>query len=140
MEPEAPPTPSTFESIVIPDSTVGPWTAMPSDDPLSQLRDRFWGFSMKDEEDKWRRDHPENERFAVDEEDNEDMANEIGQGCYPLDFGIPDLARSKLWIRKEYIRIYDGCEVFYNDNERFGGGIAPSAIITGQPGISKSFS
>ncbi|KAI0256323.1 hypothetical protein BJV78DRAFT_1151083 [Lactifluus subvellereus] len=71
------------------------------------------------------------------DDDGENMGNEIGPGCYPLDFGDEDLGRSKLWIRKDYIRIHDCCEEFYNDITRLKS-IAPSVIITGQPGIADS--
>jgi hypothetical protein len=94
---------------------------------------------MKDEADKWRRDNPKDETLEVDKDD-EDTENEIGPDCYPLDFGIMGLARSRLWIRNDYIRIYNRCEGLYNDVEHDKSGIAPSIVITGQPGIGKSFS
>ena len=111
---------------------------MPSDDPLSRLRDKFWGFSMKDEADEWHRDNPEDETLEVDKDD-ENTESQIGSGCYPLDFGIMSLTRSQLWIRKDYILIYNCCEEIYNYVKHDKSGIAPSVVITGQPRIGKSF-
>ncbi|KAI0256325.1 hypothetical protein BJV78DRAFT_1358290 [Lactifluus subvellereus] len=124
MEPE--PTPSTFDGVIVPEDTLDQWTTLSNRHPLSQLRNKSWGYSMKDEEDEWRRHHwhPEDERMKVDDGD-EDMENEIDQGCYALDF--------------DYMRIYDFCETFYNDVESFDSGIAPSVIITGQPRIGKTY-
>ena len=68
---------------------------------------------MKDEEDEWRRENPEDETLEVDKDD-ENTENQIGPGCYPLDLGIMGLSRSQLWIRKDYILIYNRCEEFYN--------------------------
>ena len=55
---------------------------MPSDDPLSRLRDRFWGFSIKDEVDKSHRDNPEDEILEVDKDD-ENTENEIWPRLLP---------------------------------------------------------
>jgi hypothetical protein len=46
---------------------------------------------------------------------------------------------SKLWIRKDYLRIYDFCE---SRCEYVGSKLprAPSVVITGQPGVGEYFS
>ncbi|KAI0255603.1 hypothetical protein BJV78DRAFT_1119377 [Lactifluus subvellereus] len=72
------------------------------------------------------------------DDDGEDTEAETGPGCYPLDFGDENYARSKIWIRKDYIRIYDRCEEFHNRMTHIRS-IAPSVIITGQPGIGKTY-
>jgi hypothetical protein len=94
---------------------------------------------MKDEEDEWRRDNPKDETLEVDKDD-ENTENQIGPGCYLLDVGVMDLGRSQLWIRKDYIMIYDRCEDIYNHIKYDESRIVPSVVITGQPGIGKSFS
>ncbi|KAI0248191.1 hypothetical protein BJV78DRAFT_1156684 [Lactifluus subvellereus] len=46
--------------------------------------------SMEQEEDEWCRDHPQGETMQVDD-DEENIASEIGPSCYALDSGIEDL-------------------------------------------------
>ena len=50
---------------------------------------------MTEEEQKWRRLHPD---VQVDDPENYSECD-IVTGCYALDFGIEHLERSKLWIR-----------------------------------------
>jgi len=45
--------------------------------------------------------------------------------------------RSKIWIRADYIRVYNYLETI-NDGTSEAEEVAPGAIITGQPGIGKS--
>ncbi|KAI0248219.1 hypothetical protein BJV78DRAFT_1239036 [Lactifluus subvellereus] len=127
MEPDF--TPSTLDSV---------WAALklPGNHPLSQLRDKFWNYSVEQEQIEWRRNHPEGETMKVDQDD-ESIASEIGPGSYPLDLGIKGLEQSKLWIRQDYIRIYNYCQQFY---DKLGGDdLPPSVVITGQPGIGKTY-
>ncbi len=130
-----------------PDSVVremwGEWSKLRDINPLAQLHAKFWRKSMADEE--WRRpqksvgDSPggvTDESMDVDVDDDE-----IGPGSYILDIGIKGLSYSKIWIRADYIRIYDYCNDHYNrsmsifllSNKKE----APSVVITGQPGIGK---
>ncbi|KAH9054177.1 hypothetical protein EDB87DRAFT_1689495 [Lactarius vividus] len=69
--------------------------------------------------------------------EDKDEGDEIGPGCYILDLGTPDLRRSKLWIRKEYIRLYEYCNKYLESRRTEQ--VAPSVVITGQPGIGKSY-
>ncbi|KAH8993992.1 hypothetical protein EDB92DRAFT_349231 [Lactarius akahatsu] len=68
---------------------------------------KFWLQGMQDV--------PKNESMNVDQDEDADedkgKGDETGPGCYILDLSVPDLRRSKLWIRKEYIgKIYTaGC-------------------------------
>ena len=113
MEPDS--TPSTLDSIVIHGCTTSQWMTVPGSHPLSQLRDKFWNYSVEEEEKEWRRGHLEleGETMVVDEDD-ENIGTEIGPGCYPLDLDIQNLGLSKPWIRQDYIRIYDFCDKLYN--------------------------
>jgi hypothetical protein len=90
---------------------------------------------VEQEEDEWRRGHPEGATMEVDKDD-ENVGSEIDLGYYPLDFGIGDLGISELWIRQDYIRIYNYCQEFYN---KFLGKrpIPRSVFITRQLGIGK---
>ena len=55
---------------------------------------------------------------------------------YVLNIGIKGLERSKFWIRADYIRVYNYLETI-NDGTSEAEGVAPGAIITGQPGIGE---
>ncbi|KAI9442329.1 hypothetical protein H4582DRAFT_1809402 [Lactarius indigo] len=86
-------------------------------------------------------DVPENESMNIDKDKDADEGegeeDETGPGCYILDLGVPDIRRSKLWVRKEYIRLYGYCNKYlelHRDDH-----MAPSVVITGQPGIGKSY-
>lgn len=69
--------------------------------------------------------------------DVNDVGADVIPGCYVLNIGIKGLERSKFWIRADYIRVYNYLETI-NDGTSKAEGVAPSAIITGQPGIGKS--
>jgi hypothetical protein len=60
--------------------------------------------------------------------------NDIGPECYGLDLGI-ELKCSKLWVRQDYIRIYDYCSKRHAEGPSSATEMARSVVITGQPGI-----
>ena len=123
-------TPSTLASVFILESDANSWTKLEDDRLLSQPHAKFWRKDMTEEEQEWRRSHPVN--------DDDEFWSDIGPGCYALDFGIEHLERSKLWIRNDYLRIYDYCNKHYDRVKSIGRGVAPSVVITGQPGIGES--
>jgi len=61
---------------------------------------------------------------------------ETNPGCYMLDIGIEGLPFPKIWIRAEYIRIFAYLEYHYNHKRAHN--LAPSVVMTGQPGIGES--
>lgn len=69
----------------------------------------------------------------VDDIDS-DGDSDIIDGCYVLDFGLEGISPSKIWVRADYIRIYDELEIWLNDKPREK---APGAIVVGQPGIGE---
>jgi len=104
---------------------------------------------MADEEQKWRDAQPPmpvegtglgNERQSGDEpvdvSEGEYLDDDIIEGCYSLEIGIKGFNFPRIWIRAEYIRIYDALEDRYR--ERSYPYLAPAAVITGQPGIGES--
>lgn len=99
--------------------------------PYSQLHAKYWGKSMAAEEQEWRNSQNDME---VDDSDPE---SETGPGCYLLDFQL-GLWGSRLWVRKDYIRLYDFCNQWYGQatsgDFRYQ---APSVVITGQSGIGR---
>ncbi len=117
---------STYGSII--PQTETQWTKLDDTNALARLHRKFWP-----------RGETQNELMNVDEdeytEEDEDEDEEIGPGCYVLDLGVPELGRSMLWIRKEYIRLYKYCNEYLES--RRGAQLPPSVVITGQPGIGK---
>jgi len=99
---------------------------------LSQLHTKHWGKGIDQDESKWAGQHellPE-----IDE-------SEVVRGCFALDLDVNSFRVSKLWVRKDYIRIYDHCDQYYevtcNEQNQHP---APTVIITGQPGCGEFFS
>lgn len=72
----------------------------------------------------------------VDVSEEEDDDDDIIEGCYSLEIGFEDFQFPRIWIRAEYIRIYDALEVCYRTPSYPY--MAPAAVITGQPGIGES--
>lgn len=112
--------------------------------PVAKLHAKFWGISMLHEEQEWRNsqqpipavgDELETEDLPVDFDVN-DVGADVVPGCYVRNIGIKGLERSKIWIRADYIRVYNYLETI-NDGTSEAEEVAPGAIITGQPGIGE---
>jgi len=114
---------SSFSSIVPTYPGEVPWHRLHETESLAILHANFWATSTKE---------PEDESMNVDAVDDEDT----GSGCYILDLRIPGID-SKVWIRKEYIRLYDYCDEYLKSKSANKEPI--SVVITGQPGIGKSY-
>ena len=148
------------------------WQKLVDRHPLALFHARFWGKSMEDEEEEWRKAQPQIEgqpededegRYedkgkgraidedagkgrAIDKDDNETMEEDELEGeatddddddipgCYPFSVGIEDIT---VWIRADYIRVYEALEDYYNKALKRSGR-TPSAVVTGQPGIGLS--
>ncbi|KAF8467514.1 hypothetical protein DFH94DRAFT_638974 [Russula ochroleuca] len=90
---------------------------------------------MAEEEEAWRvRQHSTSNPSESEDDDDDD---DIKPGCYVLDIDNEAIKMRSIWIRAEYIRIYDFLVDYYNNKTRYNGR-APAAVITGQPGIGKS--
>ena len=72
---------------------------------------------------------------TMDEATTMDPDDDIISGCYMLDIDIKGLRLSKLWIRAEYIRVFNFVNV-YHDRPTVAGK-APCVVVTGQPGIGE---
>ncbi|KAF8506812.1 hypothetical protein F5888DRAFT_1798045 [Russula emetica] len=96
---------------------------------LASLRSKFWGKNSEEEAKEWRELHP-----IV----NDDRTDDIGPGCYGLDLGIK-FKCSKLWVRQDYIRAYNYCRERHEEGPSDETEMARSIVITGQPGIGKSY-
>src|SRR5258708_24161663 len=101
---------------------------------LTLFHEKFWGKSMDGEESRWRESQIGGDQ---DQDEIADMDDDVISGCYFLDIGIPDIGISRLWIRADYIRIFDYIQSFYE--ERADPMVrVPSVVLTGQPGIGES--
>ena len=105
-----------------------PFRKMDQGDPLSKFHTNYWNKSIDQDESKWVQAQT---KFMDTDE------SEVARGCFRLD--LEHHFDSKLWIRKDYLRIYDYCVDRYKyvrDNLHK----APSVVITGQPGLGECFS
>ncbi|KAF9518026.1 hypothetical protein BS47DRAFT_1389467 [Hydnum rufescens UP504] len=122
-----------------------------SDDQyLTLFHKKFWGTSMQAEEVEWRRAQSAIGRGERNEESYQsadvsmegDVEDEDSlPGCYYLDIDIEGLQPQGLWIRPDYVRIYDALHRDYPlpmDMDLIGK--TPCAVITGQPGIGSPLS
>ena len=135
---------SNFTSVVR-FAPLGRWPKIDDYQPFAQLHKKFWGISMLHEEQQWRNSQQPipavgdeletKDRTAVDFDVN-DVGADVIPGCYVLNIDIKGLDRSKIWIRADYIRVYNYLETI-NDGTSEAEGVAPGAIITGQPGIGE---
>ena len=99
---------------------------------FSKLHTKHWGRSIDADESKWL---GKSQLPDIDE-------SEVVQGCFILDLDVKGFGVSELWVRKDYIRIYDHCSshcenirVLNIQDEH----CPPSAVITGQPGLGECY-
>jgi hypothetical protein len=128
---------STYDSI-IPEH--GPqWTRILDSTSFAQLHAKFWGADLQEEETRWRKTQSEDVPMNVDvdnETAEEEDDDETGPGCYIL--RLPDIAGANaIWIRQEYIRVYNFCEEYLKFCRTNLLQEPPSVVVTGQPGIGE---
>jgi hypothetical protein len=92
---------------------------------FSQLCSKYWGKVIEHDAKQWRKSHSS---VKVNH------TVEIGPKCFGLDLGI-NLKCSKMWVRQDYIRIYDYCSERHEAGPSSATERARSVVITGQPGV-----
>jgi|SRR6267142_2943820 len=112
-----------------------PWPKLEDFEPPSLLHTKYWGRPIQGNEPELQ---TPSDGQPVDE-------SEIGPGCFALDLDVKSLRISGLWVRQDYIRLYNYCNTHYNNvwsHSKPGRPppSAPSVVITGQPGIGECFS
>ncbi|EDR05961.1 uncharacterized protein LACBIDRAFT_329135 [Laccaria bicolor S238N-H82] len=148
---------SAFASVVKIPSYMQPWPILEKDEPFAMLHAKFWDKSMVVEEQRWLkaqqaspatgseyglRDQEGEERMdavdneTMDEATTMDPEDDIISGCYMLDIDIDELELTSLWIRAEYIRVFNLVNAYYDKPTSVRR--APCVVVTGQPGIGKS--
>ncbi|KAJ3510252.1 hypothetical protein NLJ89_g4784 [Agrocybe chaxingu] len=129
---------STFSSIV--DSLEShSWLLLPLSSPHARFHDNFWGKSMEDERNAWR----QSEGLPPLDDEADDGEVDILPGCYALKIGIPGFGYTSIWLRAEYIRIFNVCEEYFAEitgrqAKKDSSRRPPSFVISGQPGIGKT--
>jgi len=103
------------------------WIPLDDDEPLALLHSKFWGKSLTCEEPL--REPPQ---LGMDLDDRVNLNDDLIDGPSILNIGIDGLPFQKIFIRAEYIRIYDLLD--HRELSRFPNGLAPAAVLTGQPG------
>ena len=118
-----------------------PWPKAHALDPLSRLNAKFWGKGIDQDESKWLKGQSGGRpTAAIDIDGSEVVTGPPDSGCFVLDIEMIESV-SRLWVRKDYIQIYDRCDKHCNDVINMSHcDLPPSAVITGHPGIGKCFS
>ena len=119
---------SPYAHVFQPGEPGTPWDKLSASDPSppSMLHAKFWAKSIDEDRSEW-----EKEQGG---EPTEIEGSDVGPGCFLLDLGIESFAFSRLWVRKDYIRLYDVCNTYFNEIINLHVP-PPSVVITGQPGI-----
>jgi hypothetical protein len=127
-----------------------PWPKLEDEETQARLHAKFWGRSLVDDEREWRNTQPNSpiirgDLIAEDQDGDDhmdedwegaDLRSDITPGCHVLDINIDGIEYPRIWVRAEYLRIYDFLEDCYNDAVEKPGR-APGAVLTGQPGIGE---
>jgi len=126
-----------FASIVLPAEYLPEWFHLRNkDNSLVRLHSKFWGKSLACEEPELSNNLSHTKSADEDKDmDVDAVDNDFIPGCAILDIGIENLPFQKIWIRADYIRVYnflEDCEAPQVTNN-----VAPGAVITGQPGIGE---
>ena len=128
----------SFHAIVRLETGIPMWAKLEGDDdPLVQLHSKFWGKKLTLEDPELSSPQPA-ESDLMDEDKPIDVDDDdFPPGCAILDIGIDDLPFQKIWIRADYIRVYDFIESREAPNRMAVNLLPPAAVVTGQPGIGE---
>ena len=136
--------PSSYADVFKPLHLKSRWPQLEQSGPLSVLHTKFWGIPIQDDEPA-PRTPSEGQPMSIDEDEKEsedERESEVGPGCFILNLDIEDSPIPRLWVRKDYIRLYDFCNGHYEmarESLEKTPTLAPAIVITGQPGIGKPF-
>jgi hypothetical protein len=123
-----------FNSVVRTADHLSNWSKLGSEEPVVQLHSKFWGKILTYEPSD-NQTYTESGLSDGDECMDVDDVGDFVSGCGILDIGINDLPFEKIWIRADYIRVYDFLESREAPSVR--NRLAPSAVVTGPPGIGE---
>jgi hypothetical protein len=105
-----------FDSLVRAAVHLPNWLQLRNEDPLVQLHTKFWGKNLTYEESVLsdNQTHTESGLSDGDQCMDVDDDGDFVPGCAILNIGIDDLPFEKIWIRADYIRIYDFLESLWS--------------------------
>ena len=120
---------SSYADVFKPRAPQPRWSKPKTHPWLSKLHAEFWGKSIDIDQGKLER------RQSLGQADQLNILPDN----FVLDLGINDVMSSRIWVRREYRLLYDGCDEHCKNVIKYGP-LAPAAVITGHPGIGKCFS
>jgi len=96
-----------FESAIVSrgNDRWGSWEKLGDDELLAKLHVKWWRTSILDEEEEWR----SKQKSTITSPGHEFDSDEFGRGCYVLDIGMQGIRLEKIWVRADYVRMYDLC-------------------------------
>jgi hypothetical protein len=115
----------TLASVFLLEGASASWSKLRGDHGFSQLYSKYWGKDIEHDAKQWRKSHSS---VMVD------PIVEMGPECFGLDLGV-NVKESKMWVRQDYIRIYDYCSRRHQEGPSSVTARARSVVITGQPGV-----
>jgi hypothetical protein len=116
---------SHLASVFLSEGAPASWSKLSGDHKLSRLFSKYWGKDIEHDAKQWRKSHSS---VRIN------PTVEIGPECFGLDLGI-ELRYSRMWVRQDYIRIYDYCSRRHEEGPSSVTEAPRSVVITGQPGI-----
>jgi len=122
--PEAKTSPYAHVFLEPPDAS---WPKLTSDKALSMFHAKYWGKGILEDKRKWLETQNGGHRMDTDE----------APANFALYFNIAGLNPSNLWVREDYMLLYDECMAYFNRPRVKSSAMPPSVVITGQPGIGK---
>jgi len=115
-----------FDSVVRAAVHLPNWLQLGNEDPLVKLHSKFWGKNLT---------YEESELSHNQTDGDEDDVGDFVPGCGILNIGIDDLPFERIWIRADYIRVFNLLES--RETSVVRNRLAPAAVVTGPPGIGK---
>jgi hypothetical protein len=104
-----------------------PWLELQSDELLSNFHAKYWGKSILDDKREWLEVQDGGHRM-----DTDDVPTN-----FALYIRVDGMQPSSLWVRKDYMLLYDECMAYFSRPSVKSSTTPPSVVITGQPGIGK---
>jgi hypothetical protein len=105
------------------------WPKLEDDEVFSILLAKFWGKDIREEKRKWQETQPGGHEMDIDTDE--------AAAKFAFFFEIDGLNASSMWVREDYMLLYDDCTAHFANPDIGDDSSPPSVIITGQPGVGK---
>ena len=107
-----------------------PWPKLDADECLSMLHAKYWGKDIREEMRQWQEKQTRGQPLNTDQ-------STVLPANFALYLDIDDLNISSMWVREDYVLLYDHCIAYFNQPKIRPSPMPPSIVITGQPGIGE---